>query len=455
MEQNNRGLDQQAIKMLCEEYRKNNQIPLEMYEKFDIKRGLRNQDGTGVMAGVTKVCNVHGYLMNEGEKEPADGILSYRGYDVRDLVEHCANENRFGFEEASYLLLFGSLPSEHQLADFCNLLDCYRELPANFFEDMILKAPSMDVMNKMARAVLALYSYDECAEDMSLEVEIQKAIALIARIPSVMVKAYQVKNSYYQGGSLVLHPLKERMSTAETILSLLRTDRAFTDKEAKLLDTCLILHAEHGGGNNSTFTCRVLTSSGTDSYSAYAGAIGSLKGPKHGGANIKVEEMMDCIKSEVKDWTNEDEVAAMLTKLLNKEAGDRSGLIYGMGHAIYTKSDPRAIILKKHALELAEGTEFEAEFRLIETIERLSPGLFSSVKGSNKAICANVDMYSGFVYRMLGIPSDLFTPLFACSRIPGWAAHRMEEMMTGKRIIRPAYKAVQTGLCYKTLAERS
>lgn len=454
MEHNKSMLDQQAIQILCDECKKNNQIPAQVYEKFDIKRGLRNQDGTGVIAGATKVCNVHGYVMNEGDKEPIDGELIYRGYDVRDLVSNCLAEDRFGFEESAYLLLFGNLPNKDQLEGFCELLESYRELPANFFEDMILKAPSSNIMNKMARSVLALYSYDDHAEDTALSAEVQKSIALIARLPHIMVKAYQVKSSHYDGGSMILHPLLCGQSTAESILSLLRPDRQFTKEEAQLLDTCMILHAEHGGGNNSTFTCRTLTSSGTDAYSAYAAAIGSLKGSRHGGANIKVSQMIEAIKEGVSNWDDVQEVETFLEKLMRGEAGDGSGLIYGMGHAVYTKSDPRAIILKKNAMQLASGTPFEAEFRLLETIEARTPALFDRVKGNGKAICANVDLYSGLVYRMLGIPDDLFTPLFACSRIAGWSAHRVEEITTGKRIIRPAYKVVLKGREYLPMAQR-
>lgn len=444
----------QAIQVLCDECLKNNQIPTEWYKKFDIKRGLRNHDGTGVVAGMTKVCNVHGYLINDGEKHPDDGALTYRGYDVRDLVEG-NHDSYFGFEEAAYLLLFGALPTVAQLKRFCAVLDEYRDLPNDFFEDMILKAPSANIMNKMARSVLALYSYDANAEHIGIDSELHKAMMLIARLPNIMVKAYQVKNSHYNNESLFLHPVIGGQSTAQTILSLLRPDRNFTPEEAKLLDTCLILHAEHGGGNNSTFTCRVLTSSGTDAYATYAGAIGSLKGSKHGGANIKVTEMYECIKDGVHNWEDVEEVKAFLTKILNGEENDGSGLVYGMGHAVYTKSDPRAILLKKEAIALAKGTEFEAEFNLLQLVEDLTPALFYEIKGNDKAICANVDMYSGLVYRMLGIPDDLFTPLFACSRIAGWSAHRIEELINGKRIIRPAYKSIIKGTSYIPLSNRT
>jgi len=439
---------------LYEEFIKNNTINPKYYDKYNVKRGLRNADGTGVMAGITNICNVHGYVVNEGEKQPIDGELIYRGYHINDLIENVIAEDRFGFEEVVYLLLMGNLPTRDELEKFSEVLAENRELPEFFFEDMILKAPSSNVMNKLASSVLALYSYDDTPEDQSAENEMQTAISIISRIPSIMVYAYQVKKRYYDKKSLFMHQVRRHESTAESILSALRHNREFTMAEAKLLDLCLMLHAEHGGGNNSTFACRVLTSSGTDAYSAYSAAIGSLKGPKHGGANIKVMEMLDFIKENVEDWTDDGQVADYMKKLMNKEAGDKSGLIYGMGHAVYTLSDPRAIILKKSALDMAKGTEFEAEFRLLERVERLAPELFAEAKGDAKTICANVDMYSGLVYKMLGIPSDLFTPLFAVSRMAGWCAHRFEEMVTGKRIIRPAYKAVAKVRSYTPIDER-
>lgn len=442
-----------TIKGLCEEYRKYNSINPELYERFDIKRGLRNQDGTGVLAGLTRICNVHGYVLNEGEKEPIDGELIYRGINIKEIVENCVQEQRFGYEETVYLLLFGVLPNQQQLTQFQQMMNEMRQLPPYFFDDMILKAPSKSVMNKLARSVLALYSYDDDAEDASLEHEMRKALQLIARLPNIMVKAYQVKRSHFDGGSMILHPLIEGQSTAETILSLLRPDRQFTKEEALLLDTCMILQAEHGGGNNSTFTCRVLTSSGTDSYSTYASAISSLKGHRHGGANIKASHMLEHIKHGVKDWSNRDEVADFIRKIMTKQAGDRSGLVYGMGHAVYTKSDPRAIILKENAMKLAKGTDYEAEFKLLQMVEELTPQIFAELKGNTKVMCANVDLYSGLVYRMLGIPEELFTPLFACSRMAGWSAHRMEEM-ANNRIIRPAYKAVSKPCRYVPLQDR-
>lgn len=442
------------INSLYEAYTANNRIDPKYYEKFNVKRGLRNPDGSGVMAGVTNICNVHGYVINEGEKSPDEGKLVFRGYNINDLVSNVVAENRFGYEEIAYLLLGGKLPTEHQLENFRELLDNNRELPEGFFEDMILKAPSKNIMNKMSRAVLALYSYDDVPDNTEVKHEVDTAVSIIAKMPVIMVSAYHVKQRYYNRKSMFMHPLIPGQSTAETILSMLRPDRQFTDEEAKLLDVMLMLHAEHGGGNNSTFTCRVLTSSGTDPYAAYSAAIGSLKGPRHGGANHKVIQMHQYIKDNVKNWDDEGEVADFLRKILRKEAGDGTGLIYGMGHAVYTLSDPRAVILKQNAAKMAIGSEFEAEYRLLEMIERLTPELFKEVKGDEKKMCANVDMYSGFVYKMLGIPEDLFTPLFAVSRMAGWCAHRFEESMTGKRIIRPAYKSVSKEKAYIPLNNR-
>ncbi|WP_156947297.1 citrate/2-methylcitrate synthase [Ruminococcus sp. NK3A76] len=447
-------INENARKLLCSQFVNNNTIDPKYYDKYTIKRGLRNADGTGVLAGLTNICNVHGYVINEGEKAPIQGQLIFRGYNINDLVGNVVKENRFGYEEIVYLLLMGDLPSKDELTAFSQIISENRELPENFFEDMILKSPSPNIMNKLARSVLSLYSYDDDPENRSPEVEMATAISIISKMPNIMVSAYQVKKRAYDNESMVLHPLIREHSTAEMILSALRPDRKFTDAEAKLLDIMLMIHAEHGGGNNSTFTCRVLTSSGTDPYSAYSAAIGSLKGPRHGGANAKVISMHDVIKKNVKNWEDEGEVADCLRKILRKELHDGSGLIYGMGHAVYTLSDPRAVILKANAEKLAKGTEFEKEFNLLKLIEELSPELFAEVKGSSKVMCANVDMYSGLVYRMLGIPEDLFTPLFAVSRMAGWAAHRFEEMVTGKRIIRPAYKSVIREKVYIPLENR-
>ena len=432
----------------------NNHISSAYMDKYGVKRGLRNSDGTGVMAGVTNVCSVRGYVVDDGEKRPTEGKLIFRGYSISELVNRVMSEERFGFEEIVFLLLTGRLPNKNELDEFNTILSDNRALPGTFFEDMILKAPSPDIMNKMARSVLALYSYDPDPEAKNAEHEVDTAISLIAKMPVIMICAYETKKRFYNEDTMILHPLIKGMSTAENILSTLRPDRKFTHDEAKLLDLMLMLHAEHGGGNNSTFTCRVLTSSGTDPYSAYSASIGSLKGPRHGGANRKVIEMQELIKENVKDWNDSEELSAFLKKILRKEVGDKSGLIYGMGHAVYTFSDPRAVILKKYAGKMAEGTEYEKEFHLLESIEQLTPSVFEEVKHSGKVMCANIDMYSGFVYKMLGIPQELFTPLFAVSRMAGWCAHRFEEINSGKRIIRPAYKSISKEKQYVDLEKR-
>ena len=438
---------------LCSELSKNSVIDPKLYEKYHVKKGLRNSDGTGVVAGITNICNVHGYLLNEGEVEPIPGQLIYRGYNINDLVENVEAEDRYGYEETSFLLLFGHLPNEQELSHFNTYISLKRDLPNGFVEDMILKAPSKNIMNKLARSVLALYSYDDGCENKGLENEMRTAISLIAKLPVIMANAYQVKRRVFDNSSMIMHPINYEENTAQTILSL-RPDRQYTKDEAQMLDRLLMLQAEHGGGNNSTFTCRVLTSSGTDPYSAYSSAICSLKGPRHGGANLQVIHMLDNFKANIKHWDNEGEVADYMRRTLRKETNDHSGLIYGMGHAVYTISDPRAVILKKKAFELAKGKDIEAEFRLLATIERLTPEIFLEEKGSTKTMCANVDMYSGLVYRMLGIPDELFTPLFAIARMSGWAAHRMEEILTSSRIIRPAYKAIAKEHEYVKLMER-
>ncbi len=443
------------LNSLCAEYQKHNQIDPAYYERYNVKRGLRNADGTGVMAGVTQLGNVMGYYVQDGERIPAPGKLVYRGIDVEELVNGFVSEDRFGFEETAYLLLFGQLPTREQLTTFQKLLSENHTLPHMFTEDMILKAPSPDVMNKLARSVLALYSYDDNPDDMSLPNQLRQAIQLIARVPVIVAHAFAVKRHYYDDESLYLHRPQPGLSVAENFLYSVRHDNKFTEQEARLLDLCLVLHAEHGGGNNSAFACRVLSSSGTDIYSAIAAAVGSLKGPRHGGANKKVMEMFGYIEKEVKDWKDDDEVKAFLAKLLRKEAGDRSGLIYGMGHAIYTLSDPRAVILKKFARQLAETKGMEDEFGLYETVERLTPEVLLSVKGESKVVCGNVDLFSGMVYKMMGIPQELYTPLFAVARIVSWCAHRIEEVyQPGNRIIRPAYKAVAPMRTFVPLDQR-
>ena len=443
----------QDIQLLCGEYARYNGFDEELCNKFGVKRGLRNADGTGVVAGITQVCNVHGYLLSEGEKLPIDGELTYRGYSITDLIAGAQAENRYSCEETAWLLLLGFLPTGAQLNRFSEILADNRELPENFTEDMIMKAPSPNIMNKMARSVLALYSYDDNPEEQSLTNILSQSIALIASLPTIMVNAYQIKRRVYDRQSMYLHLPQPGQSTAEHILSTYRADQKFTKEEAKLLDLCLVLHADHGGGNNSTFACRVLSSSGTDTYSAISAAIGSLKGPKHGGANHKVMEMLGYIMEGVKDHSDDAEIAAFLRRILRKEAGDGSGLIYGMGHAVYTKSDPRAVILRRNAEHLAVEKGFEDEFRVLCAVERLGPDAVREVKGT-KDVCANVDLFSGLIYRMLGISEDLFTPLFAISRIPGWCAHRVEEVVFANRIMRPAYKYLGHEQEYIPLEER-
>lgn len=433
----------------------NNKIDPVLYDKFGVKRGLRNKNGTGVLAGLTEIGDVSGYKMVDEEKRPAHGQLFYRGIDVKDIVDGFQKDDRYGFEEICYLLLFGSLPTRDELKEFNEVLGENRDLPDGFTEDMILKAPSPDIMNKLARSVLATYSYDDDPDDTSIENMLRQCIQLIARLPILVAYAFQAKSHYYDDKSLYIHNTTTDLSTAENFLHMLRMDNSFTKSEAELLDLCLVLHAEHGGGNNSAFTTRVVSSSGTDTYSAVAAAIGSLKGPKHGGANNKVRQMMDEIKGNVRDWEDEKEIEAYLTKILRKEAGDGSGLIYGMGHAIYTLSDPRAVMLKKKAYNLAVEKDMMKEYKLYESIEKLAPEIFAKVKGSNKEICANVDFYSGFVYSMLQIPPELYTPIFAIARIGGWCAHRIEEFYGANRIIRPAYKNITDYRAYNILKERA
>ena len=422
-----------------------NSVDQSFYERFDVKRGLRNNDGTGVLAGVTNISNVHGYMISDGAKVPDEGSLRYRGYELYDLLGTPDDNRRYRYEEIAYLLLLGELPTREQLDRFIALIDSQRELPEGFTASMIMRDTPNNIMNTLARTIISLYAHDPEAESRDADHEIRTAISLISRLPRIMVFSYYAKEARFNNGSMIMHPFIPGQSTAETILSMLRPDRQFTSEEACMLDIMLCIHAEHGGGNNSTFATRVLTSSDTDPYSTYAAAIGSLKGSRHGGANHKIRAMQTEAKYEIDNWDDDDEVAAYLTRVVKKEAFDHTGLIYGMGHAVYTKSDPRAVICKQFARQLAEGSEFEREFHLLEAIERMAPVILRDVKGTTKDVCANVDMYSGLVYSMLGIPEDLFTPLFACARMAGWAAHRFEETVSGKRIIRPAYKATFAG----------
>ena len=446
--------DEEVRALLKRQLEDTNHIDAADFVKYNVKRGLRNADGTGVMAGLTRICSVEGYYIVDGEKVPKPGQLFYRGIDVNDIVNACLKEDRFGFEEVVWLLLFGFLPNNSQLDRFTAALGAMRELPENFTEDMIMKAPSKNIMNKMARSVAAMYSYDDNPDDTSFENVLAQCIRLIACTPSIMSYAYQVKRRVFYKKSMYLHPVKPELHTAEAILGCLRSDKKFTNREAKLLDICLVLHAEHGGGNNSTFATRVLSSSGTDTYSVMSAGIGSLKGPKHGGANLKVAEMVSMIKENVADITDPVQVEDYLARIIRGEGGDGSGLVYGMGHAVYTISDPRAAILKKEAAEFCRGTEFESEFKLLTLIEELTPQLLTDIRHTDKIVCANVDLYSGLIYKMLGIPEDLYTPLFATARMVGWSAHRIEELYTGGRIIRPAYKSRSPKVKYVPLDSR-
>ena len=428
-------------------------IDQELYFQYNVKRGLRNSDGTGVLVGLTAIGEVHGYVIDDNDKIPAEGKLLYRGIRLRELIEGSRREGRFGFEEICFLILFGKLPNKAELETFTKLLVSLRALPQNFVEDMI-KAPSPNIMNKMARAILTLYSYDSNADDLSLQNVLMQSISLIAKMPIIVANSYSIKKYAYDNKSLVIHTHNPELSTAENFLYMLRPDRHFTREEAEIIDLCLIIHAEHGGGNNSAFTTHVVSSSGTDTYAAISAAINSLKGPLHGGAATTVSKMFNEIKENVKDWENEEEIRAYVTKILKKEAFDKSGLVYGMGHAIYTLSDPRAVLLKEKAKELAKIKGAEKEFNLYDTVERVTPEIFNALKKTNKPLCANVDFYSGFVYNLLGINEELFTPIFAMSRTVGWCAHRIEEIVSGGRIIRPAYKSVTSKQHYIPLNER-
>ncbi len=441
-------ISMEAISSLCGELNKNNSISKGDFARYHVKKGLRNEDGTGVMAGLTRICSVEGYYILDGELVAKEGKLSYRGYDINQIVNSCVSENRFGFEEVIWLLLFGDLPNENQLASLHEVIAACRNLPDDFIEDMIMKNNSKDIMNKMAHCIMSLYSYDENPDDISIPNVLRQSLQLIAQVPTIMNTSYQVKRRNHYGKSMYLHPINKDQTTAEYILNQIRSDKKFTDAEAKLLDIMLMLHADHGGGNNSTFSTRVLTSSGTDTYSAITAGFGSLKGPRHGGANISAARMMNEIIANVADPTD------YLVKILNKEAGDGLGLIYGMGHAVYTVSDPRAVILKKNARELAYKAGYEKEFLTLENVEKITPGLLKELKGENNEVCANVDLYSGLVYKVLGIPEDLYTPLFASARIVGWCAHRIEELLTSNKIIRPAYKSVSKSRDYLPINKR-
>ncbi len=445
------------LKLLCSEFRRNNYINPDISEKLGVKRGLRNADGTGVLAGLTNICDVVGYERQpDGTPKPINGRLIYRGIDLADIVKEGIEKDRFLFEEVEWLLLFGSLPTEKNLKRFSEIIESHRELPNGFPETMIMNAPSPNIMNKLARSVLAMYSYDEHAEDTSLENIIRQSINLIAGLPTMMIYAYETKLHVYEHKSLYFHYPKHGLSTAEHILSIYRPDQKFTHDEARLLDLCMVVHADHGGGNNSTFTDRVVSSTGTDTYSAIASAICSLKGPKHGGANHKCMHQLDWLMANVEDPSNDQKVLDALRAILRKEGSDGSGLIYGIGHAVYTLSDPRAQILKNSSRDLAYQKGFEKEWNMLAAVERLAPEAFYIEKHNSKPMCANVDLFSGLIYRMLGIAEDLYTPLFAIARCGGWCAHRMEEVAFADRLIRPAYKyAGSYQRPYVPLEERS
>ncbi len=434
--------------------KKNTVIDPELYAKYDVKRGLRDISGKGVLTGLTEICEIISYSLVDNDYIPCEGKLYYRGVDVEEIIQGCMQENRFGFEEVTYLLLFGKLPTNEKLHEFTHLLEEYRELPPSFVRDIIMKAPSKDMMNTLARSVLTLFSYDDKADDVSIENVLRQSLQLIAVFPLLSVYGYQASSHYHLGKSLVIHPPKAGLSTAENILYMLRPDMKYTELEAKILDIALILHAEHGGGNNSTFTTHVVTSSGTDTYSSVAASLGSLKGPKHGGANIKVMQMFDDMKENIKDWADEEEISEYLRNLLNKNAFDKSGLIYGMGHAVYSISDPRANVLKRYVRSLSEEKGLMKEFGLYEMVERLAPEIIASERKMYKGVSANVDFYSGFVYHMLDLPKELYTPIFAIARITGWSAHRLEELNNAGKIIRPAYKSVSKHRSYIPLNGR-
>ena len=442
------------IERLTEACKDHTTMDISLYGKYDVKRGLRDINGKGVLAGLTQVSNVQAVKVVDGKEVPCAGSLYYRGYNIKDLTAGFVKDKRFGFEETTYLLLFGALPDEKQLEEFKELLANQRSLPRNFVRDVIMKATSTNLMNSLMKSILSLYSYDENPDDISIPNVLRQSLQLIAKMPLLTVYAYQSYRHFKLDGTLMIKNPRKGYSTAENILYMLRDDGQFTELEAKVLDICLVLHAEHGGGNNSTFTNHVVTSSGTDTYSAMAASIASLKGPKHGGANLKVQEMFADIKANCKDWDNKEEICAYLNKILDKQAFDGAGLIYGMGHAVYTNSDPREVILKSFAKNLSVEKGMEKEYALYETVEKEAGQLIMKKRKMFKPVCANVDFYSGFVYSMLGIPEEMFTPMFATARISGWCAHRLEELVNAGKIIRPAYKYVGWHRDYPKMEER-
>lgn len=429
-------------------------IDTELFTKYEVKRGLRDLNGKGVLAGLTHISDVRANKLVMGEQVPTHGELFYRGYNVKDLVNGFASEGRFGFEEVTYLLLFDQLPDKDELEKFTKILADYRTLPTSFVRDIIMKAPSKDMMNTLARSVLTLYSYDDRADDTSLPNVLRQSLQLISLFPELAIYGYQAYSHYHDGNSLFIHVPDPTLSTAENILHLLRPDSKYTPLEAQLLDIALVLHMEHGGGNNSTFTTHVVTSTLTDTYSTVAAAIGSLKGPRHGGANIKVVQMFEDMKANVKDWKDEEEVSDYLKKLLHKEAFDHAGLIYGVGHAIYSKSDPRAVLFKQYVEKLSTEKGLQNEFALYSLVERLAPEIIANERKMYKGVSINVDFYSGFVYNMLGLPAELYTPMFAIARIVGWSAHRLEELANNGKIIRPAFRPIMEDKDYISMIDR-
>lgn len=440
------------LSRLCNE---NLQIDPELYTKYEVKRGLRDLNGKGVLAGLTDISKIQSYIVEDNDMIPCEGKLYYQGVDIEDIVKGFMTEKRFGYEETVYLLLFGKLPNAQELQTLTSILSDYRmSLPTNFVRDIILKAPSKDMMNTLQRSVLTLYAYDDRADDTSIENVLRQCLQLIAIVPLLSVYGYQAYKHYHDGESLYIHSPKPELSTAENLLHILRVENDYTELEARVLDLALVLHAEHGGGNNSTFTTHVVTSSGTDTYSSMAASLGSLKGPKHGGANVKVTKMFADMKEKVKDWNNEGEIKDYLSRLLDKQAFDNAGLIYGMGHAVYSISDPRCKVFKQFVEKLSAEKGFEKEYRLYSNVERLAPEVIAEKRKIYKGVSANIDFYSGLMYEILGLPTELYTPLFAIARTAGWSAHRIEELINQNKIIRPAYKAVRHNTEYVPIVDR-
>ena len=453
-----KNIDKSVLNTVMPKYsemaEKSSTIDPQLYTKYEVKRGLRDISGKGVLAGLTEISEVRSYIIQENDLVPCEGKLFYRGYDIEELVAGFLAEDRYGFEEICYLLLFGGLPSEEEYQEFCAVLASARSLPDDFVHSTILNASSKDIMNSLAKSVLTLYSYDDRADDTSVENVLRQSLQLIAQFPLLAVYGYQGASHYHNNNSLIIHTPEPSLSTAENILRMLRSDMKYTKLEAQILDLALVLHADHGGGNNSSFTTHVVTSSGTDTYSSVVASLGSLKGPRHGGANIKVVQMFEDIKENVSDWKDDEEIEKYMEKLLKKEAFDRSGLIYGIGHAVYSLSDPRAVIFKQYVERLAKEKGLEEEYSLYSKVENIAPEVIGRIRRMYKGVSANVDFYSGFVYRMLDLPQELFTPLFAIARIAGWSAHRVEEIVNAGKIIRPAYKSVAKRQSYVDMKSR-